>query len=414
MKKTILYFILVSFSSLPIAGFSAATTRHFVVDDKNAFDVLKLPTPTGPHRTGTAIFHFVDKSREDFITKKPGEFREMMAQLWYPAAVSKQATTAPYVPDPIILPTIIETGVDSKTANRWKDIQTHSVLNAPVIKGRLPLLLFSPGLAASRCQYTTLAEELASHGFIVAVIDHPYNGAMALPDGRILSALSDPEGGETEESSKIRAVMWAADASFVVDRLTDPRSKETARFTSHIDINRIGMLGHSLGGAAALEVCLTDKRFKAAIDMDGGFFSNVTEKGFARPTMILRSSPDYSDEDLAKKGRTREQWEKMGEKFRKPFLAILAKNESVPCYHVRVKGTGHMSFSDAPFVWTDAITRFGGRIIDARRGLEIITVLIRAFFDQHLNGKPSELLNHPEKRYPEVSLEVFGRRSTQQ
>lgn len=200
------------------------------------------------------------------------------------------------------------------------------------------------------------------------------------------------------------------DASFVLDRMSSSAKTDSpavGRFAKRINLARIGMLGHSLGGAAALEACRTDSRFKACADLDGAPFGKVKDEGVKRPTLIMRSGPIYSDEDLAKRGRTRQQWEEMGRKGREMWGSFFQKSKNVPIYSVKINGAGHHSYSDAPFGMPDAINRFGGRIIDAQRGFEIMTHYIREFFDKYLSGKRSDLLDGTKSLYTEVSAERF-------
>lgn len=375
-----------------------------------------LPTPSGAKQTGTTIIHLVDASRGDFITKKPGQLRELMVQLWYPARNSRAGavtTLAPYVPDVAVLGAMRRDGYYDQspaTLDALSKVRTHSALDAPLEAGksRLPILLLSHGLGSPRWQYTALAEDLASHGYVVAAIDHPYGGLTALPGGRVLSTASDDAAGTTE-GARERSLMWAADASFVLDKLTRSPTRETRAFAARVDAGRVGMFGHSLGGAAALEACLADARFRACADLDGAPFGKVEEQGIGKPTLLMLSSPVYSDEEQRKKGRTPEMIAAMGRERRALFEGMLTKGKRVPAYYVVVRGTGHMSFSDAPFVMPDLITRFGGRIIDARRGHEIVTGYLRQFFDQHLSGVPGALLKGASDLYPEVRLEVFPR-----
>jgi len=375
-------------------------------------DAPELPRPTGTHRTGTAILHLVDASRGDPVSKRPHRQREIMVQVWYPAAVTEGQKTAPYIPNPVVIETMKKEKYYLQTASvldSWRRVDTHSVLDAPVDGGAAlyPLLIFSPGLGVSRSNYTALSEELASHGFVVACVDHPYNGVTVLPDGRVLSIAQYPaDEGEEATANLIRAL--AEDASFVVDHLTSGGDQETAWIAQHVDPARIGILGHSNGGAVALEAALRDERFRASADLDGGPFGSVSEKGIGKPSLILRSQPIYSDEDLKKKGRTRQQWENMGKDIEATWQGILLKQPKIPAYTASILGTGHMSFSDAPFVMPDTITRFGGRIIDARRGFEIMSLYIRAFFGQVLEGTPSTLLEGPSRQNPEVVFKVFG------
>lgn len=359
--------------------------------------LLPLPAPTGAMPVGTIVLHFLDKSRPDTIAKTAGKFRELMVQVWYPSRASPTGTGAPYIPDPALFHMLATVdggyyGQSAATLNWWNALHTHSSWNAPVLHGghRLPLLIFSPGLGITRANYTAFAEELASHGYVVAVIDHPYGGFTVLPDGRTLSADDDP-GNEDEKQVPAHLTAYAADAAFVIHGLSQHQARTPVQFAEVIDFERIGMLGHSLGGAAALETCRANKQVKACADLDGAPFGKVTEEGVQKPTLLLLEDPDYSDADLAAKGRTREQWQAMGKKGIAMWASI-AKRNDVPVYKVKIRGTGHLSFSDAPFVMPDTITRFGGNILDAQTTFDRITAYLLAFFNQYLKGQSSELL----------------------
>jgi dienelactone hydrolase len=273
----------------------------------------------------------------------------------------------------------------------WESLRTHSALNAAPLAGkaRFPLLTFSPGLGISRINYTAIVEQLASYGYIVAAIDHPYEGLTVLPDGRVLTADDDP--GNAEESQMPSHLdQMVLDAKFVIAQLSVPATSSLG-FNRVIDFKAVGMLGHSLGGAAALQACLTDAQFKACADLDGAPFGKVLEQGAGKPTLLLLEDPDYSDADLAAKGRTRAQWEEVGKKGIAMWAAV-GKNKSVPVYKVKIHGTGHLSFSDAPFVMPDTITRFGGHILPPQEAYQQVTEYLLAFFDRYLKGKPSALL----------------------
>jgi hypothetical protein len=109
-----------------------------------------------------------------------------------------------------------------------------------------------------------------------------------------------------------------------------------------------------------------------------------------KPTLFLRSQPLYDDTTFARRGITREDWESRAAPEREAFAAFAARSAG-PIWQARVAGTGHFSFSDAPFVMPWTITRFGGRIIDARRGLRAVTGVLRAFFDRELRNRGAGL-----------------------
>ncbi len=373
-----------------------------------------LPEPTGRYQLGTAIFHLVDSTRIDFLAKSDTEFRELMIQVWYPSEERNALTRAPYISNFDMLQEMVENGYffqNSSLIESWRDVKTNASLNAPLEQemGHFPLVLFSHGLGVIRANYTSILQDLSSHGYIVAAIDHPYGGLTVLPDGRMLSTSADSAiFNDDPDTVASRVSMWAEDASFVIDQLLSPKSV-AGRYAHRIDIGRIGMMGHSMGGAAALEACLEDDRLKACVDLAGAPFGKVVEKGLGKPTLIVESQPVYSDEELESKGRTREQWDQMGQEIRDMWRSVFSKERSVPAYFVLIKGTGHLSFSDAPFVMPDTITRFGGEIIDSTYGFEITMACIRRFFSYYLKDETSQPLERLSKDYPEVSLEVFGR-----
>ena len=370
-----------------------------------------LPKPTGDRRVGTMIVHLADPSRPDSFDKQHGP-REIMLQLWYPADPQNRGVVAPYVASPLVIDEMIKRQYNFQqpaTIEAIRKLNTVAIADAPIDRSgpRYPVLLLSHGLGEPRFNYTSLAEELASHGYIVATIDHPYGGLTALPDGRILSTDSDPRGG-TDEGAAELTKEWAQDAKFVIDSLTASASDkrgQTHAVAARADLSDVGMLGHSLGGAAALEACRIDERFKACADLDGQAFGQVTVEGVRKPTLIVRESPLYSDADLAKRGRTRETWEQMGREGQKLWARLQPRDPRTPFYMIKIAGTGHMSFSDLAFTMPDTISRFGGKMIDPNRGFTIIATYVRSFFDQYLKRKPSELLTGPNAAYPEVSFD---------
>jgi hypothetical protein len=164
----------------------------------------------------------------------------------------------------------------------------------------------------------------------------------------------------------------------------------TARVAAAIDFSRIGALGHSSGGLVAIATCETDTRVRACVNMDGGLaapdgapLADFVPRGVHHPTLFLRSQPLYDDTTLARRGMTRAQWVNRGEAGKRAFDSLAARSKG-RLWSVQVAGTGHFSFSDAPFVMPSAITRFGGRIIAPERGWQVITAVLRAWFDHEL------------------------------
>jgi predicted dienelactone hydrolase len=110
----------------------------------------------------------------------------------------------------------------------------------------------------------------------MAAIDHPYVGLTVLPEGRVLS-FTPETGGPSPDAAARRVEAMAQDALFVLDALLD-RKSEAGQFARHIDSNRVGMLGQSIGGAAALESCRVSTRFKACADLDGDVWGESRDR----------------------------------------------------------------------------------------------------------------------------------------
>ena len=126
-------------------------------------------------------------------------------------------------------------------------------------------------------------------------------------------------------------------------------------------------------------------------------------EGFGAPTLVLQSWPEYSDADLAAAGRTREAWEAMGSTFESAWATAVHRSDS-PVHRIWLRGFGHSSYGDAPWVMPNAITRFGGRIVGAQRGFELVSTYVRAFFDRYLSDYPTPLLDGPNPLWPEVAF----------
>jgi hypothetical protein len=265
------------------------------------------------------------------------------------------------------------------------------------------------GLGVIRANYTALAEALASSGYVVALVESPLQGLMVTGDG---VAVTDTIGRFGDAALHRAAVIgWARDLSYVLDRLVAGGSSPvTARVAAAIDSTRIGALGHSTGGLVAVSACEADPRIRACVNMDGGLvdpagapLADFVERGVNGPTLFLRSEPLYDDTTLARRGMTRAEWEQRGEAGRNA-LESLRRLSRGPLTVARVAGTGHFSFTDAPFVMPSAITRFGGRIIAPERGLEVITSALSAWFGTELDRRGDGL---PElaARMPELTVE---------
>ena len=354
--------------------------------------VSPLPVPTGSAAIGTTIAYLTDSSRVDADFPRG---RPVTLQLWYPAAESRD-TVARYLADRGLGKALLETqyyGVDSAALRTWATLRTHSRVDAPPASGKHALVALSVGLGVIRANYTSIAEELASHGIVVATVESPLQGFMVLPNG---TQVSDTAGRYGAAGPHVQGVAaWARDISFVLDQMQRRGgSPAVRRVAAMVDWTRVGATGHSSGGLVAIATCESDARVRVCVNMDGGVSSPEKEplaefvtRGVTKPTLFLRSAPLYDDTTLARRGMTREQWEKRGEAGRAAFADLSSRSQRGALVTAHVAGTGHFSFSDAPFVMPSAITRFGGRIIQPARGWNVITSALRAYFESELRGR---------------------------
>jgi pimeloyl-ACP methyl ester carboxylesterase len=181
-------------------------------------------------------------------------------------------------------------------------VRTHSLCDAAVSLEQCahPVVVLRAGGSAPTTDITTLAEGLASHGYFVVGFDAPYRSfVVVLPDGRVVGRsptynVENANGNLADPVIGKLLAMWTSDAEFVVGQLQRLNDDSSGRFKGRMDLQRLGMFGHSFGGAAALQFCHDDSRCKAALDLDGIPFGSVVREGLTKPGMFLLS--DHSAE----------------------------------------------------------------------------------------------------------------------
>jgi dienelactone hydrolase len=257
--------------------------------------------------------------------------------------------------------------------------------------------VLSPGFTNSRSTLTALAEDLASHGYVVAGIDHTYEShATAFPDGRVTTCLAReaPRRDRKEEVAAGRA----ADVCFVLDELTGAHPAWPG--AGLINPSRMAMAGHSAGGAAAIAAMLADSRIRAGIDMDGATAAPIPDEGLARPFLFLGKQSSYTPGNGGPVTTLRDQ------KLLRGALITWERDWELLTGWKRwlvVAGAVHASFTDLALL-ADQTGIDTGAGLSGARSLDITRAYVRAFFDQHLRGRPQALLDQPSPRYPEVTF----------
>ncbi|MCP2262495.1 Alpha/beta hydrolase family protein [Streptoalloteichus tenebrarius] len=343
---------------------------------------VTLPAPTGQYRVGATSLHLVDGGRTDPWAPQGGP-RELMATVWYPATAAADAF-------PRVRYTTAKVGAEYDArlelpAGSVASVRPHARENAPAVSapGGLPVLLYSPGRGNSRLTGTSVAEELASRGFVVVGVDHTYDSPTELPGGRFVpQSLPAPSPETLPGETRVRA----DDLRFVLDALVGDRRPPV--LAGRLDPGRIGAFGHSIGGAAAAELARTDPRVRAGIDVDGSLWGEA-RNGLDRPFLLLTAGVDES------------------------LLSFRAGHRAWG-RQLLVASAGHMSFVD-PGVLASAYglkdrwpaekyqRAFGS--IDGVRAAEVTRAYVTAFFDHHLRGGSSALLDAASSRFPEVTID---------
>lgn len=379
--------------ALPVAAASTASaaphsTALSTVESPPPADVaadpLHLARPTGEYGVGSSVFHLVDRSRTDPWKADAGG-RELMLTLHYPAARPGPGRPAPYATTEETALLVKGLGIEAAVpAEQLSATRTNARPDARPARGSHPLIVLSPGFSVSRYTLTSLAEDLASRGYVVASLDHAYESfGISVPGGRTLTCLAcDAVGGGGVSGSVVTATR-AKDVSFVLDRLTGRHP--IWRYADMIDKRRVGMAGHSIGGASAATTMLEDRRVGAGINMDGAFWDSLPAGGLGgRPFMMLGT-------DEHRPGGPDKTWD-----LAWPTLGGWKR-------WLTVTGSEHFTFSDSP-----AIEEHFGLPqppLPARRATDITRTYVAAFFDEHLRGIPQPLLAGPTAGNPEVRFE---------
>lgn len=352
-----------------------------------------LPDTTGPFAVARAVYDWTDDKTLDRLAPAPGTKRELLIWIWFPAAPGPSGATYGYLPDAVQMAVERSSGtLFSKFLTRdLAKVHGHSQRYAVVSpqERSYPVVMMRAGASAEVWNYSTLAEDLASHGYVVVGFDAPYRThVVAFPDGRVMHRLpeNNPEacegmtGVEQDRCANRLLSAWTSDMSFVLDRLEQLNASDaTGKFTGRLDMSRVGVFGHSFGGAAALQFCHDDPRCKAGVDVDGAPHGSVIQSGVDRPFMILLS--DHSGEHDPQGAQVMADLQSIYDHLPPDGRAFL-----------EIRGANHFLFSDdgallKSHIVMRALRMLGVVGIDGRRQLAVTSYCLRGFFDAELKGE---------------------------
>jgi dienelactone hydrolase len=315
-----------------------------------AFPQHKSPKVTGDYQVTTATYTYVDKNRIEEFTNK-GDNRFVNVEFWYPENVD----------------------------------------------GKYPLLVFSHGASGIKTSNTSTYTELASHGYVVVSIDHPYHSFFtASEDGTKAFINSDynlevsnanKDGIYTKEELFGLIQKWMKlrtdDMNFVIDTILTKAQNDKGLVYSLIDPEKIGVFGHSMGGAASVWLGKERKDIRAVVNIDAPFFSELiykkeiddyvaSDEAFTTPLLNI-----YSDD----------VWDQL--ETNSTYVANKTNNEQFKnAFTVHIKGAKHLSLTDLPLFSPILanILQGGTAGIDNYYSIETTNELIVKFFDYQLKG----------------------------
>jgi len=372
---------LIGVAVLLLVALVAAFSYLKVQSDRSAV----LPAPTGPDRVGRTVYDWVDQSRIDPFAPNGSTPRELSVWVWYPASPAPGAPTASYWPADWQRALGEGGGIKDLLHTRTALIHPHAVDGASISDSqrRYPLLVFAPGQGLSAAEYTTIAEDLASNGYVVAGINPTYSIDVVLSSGRVVRSAAKAENANYGQLASV----WGDDMRFVARQMDGMSTASTGRFSGRLESARIGFFGHSLGGAAAVQACRHDDRCPGAVDLDGRLGGDVLQTGLGKPFLFLSSAGSLTD------GAVKSQ-------VRSVLRGVPAGQGHV----LTVAGAAHHNFTDHG-VYFDLVSSISLGSIDGARALHLSSRYLQAFFSSYQLGRPDQLMAGPSSAFPEVRAE---------
>jgi pimeloyl-ACP methyl ester carboxylesterase len=358
---------------------------------------VSLPPPTGQFNTTITKAQLIDHSRLDPYAPSP-QPRSLMISIFQPSTCTTSPT--PYMDSLTAAFEDSQYGQFGIPAGTFGSLALQACSPNPSksppskpSKSPYPVILFSPGLGNTRLLYSAISQQVSSTGYTVITIDHPYDAdIVAFPDGRTISAANISTDAQILQDLQVRV----RDVSFVLDQLSRPsvaKSLFPNQSPCGINLQKVGIFGHSLGGATAAQAMLVDPRLAGGINLDGTFFRSVIKKGLKKPFLIFAHEGKNTTTDAS--------WGALWPKLRG------WKRELV------LEGGAHGSFTDLADLVD--VLGFSGQLssevgellgtIEGARALEVVSAYVVDFFDFVLKGKKVSLLDGPNKKFPEL---LFG------
>jgi dienelactone hydrolase len=361
---------------------SIVISMFFIILSSSALYILpvkNIDRPAGNYSVGTVSYEVVDEDRIEFYGSDAGSKRRIMVQAWYPAKSISGLKRTPWIEHgSLVAPGIAEAmRLPKFLLNHTAYVMSNSYDGADLAEEitHYPVIVISHGWRGFRNLHTDYAEELASHGYIVLSVDHTYgSNAVVFPNGTVAyldkDALPDRANNPVFLDYAYKLVStYSSDIQLALNEVEKWNSgeKETI-FKARIDLDKIGVVGHSTGGGGAVKASIEDYRIKALIGLDAWVESLKEEElqaGLGIPTLFFRS----------------EQWQ---QGLNNKNLTRLVANTRNNTYFYQIQGTSHFDFSMV-YMYSPLIKRLGfSGSLDSKIGSKLQKEYIITFFNEYL------------------------------
>ncbi|WP_180270832.1 alpha/beta hydrolase family protein [Sporanaerobium hydrogeniformans] len=317
--------------------------------------------PTGNYGTKTVTYTWTDKIRDETFTPEKDN-RKITVQFWYPT----------------------------------KDKQSNQKA-----EGKFPLIIFSHGAFGIRASNTSTYQELASHGYVVCSIDHTYHALFTKQtDGKVIPCdqgfmkevndLMVVKQGEMDQAKYNITQDWlnlrTADMTFCLNEIkTFVRDSNNEEVFSMIAIDKIGLMGHSLGGATAAAVARQVEGIKAVAVIDGTMLGE--EIGIKNGVEQVTNAPYPVPILNFYNGASYEKIKEIKAIYPNTVAAVSQKES----YQIVIPNAGHMNFTDLALISPVLAKMLGTGTVSASACMKEVNDEILLFFDAYLKDQPIHL-----------------------
>lgn len=319
------------------------------------FPQYENPEITGKYKVKTSTYTYTDTNRIETFTDK-GENRKVTVEFWYPE-------------------------------------ETYEIY---------PLIVFSHGAFGVRMSNTSTYMELASNGYVVCSIDHPYhaagtidtNGNLTIGSSKFMQEVIDANSDIYSEKEQLELYKnWMGlrtdDINFVIDTILKNIENSSIELYGLIDENKIGLMGHSLGGAASAQIGREREDISAVVNIDGSMLgeysindnNHIVINNKPYPLALLNFYSEYVINELIADPKY---------VYPNKYISSISSN----AFEVCIRGSNHMSYTDLPLfspLLANQLSKISGgsskAIVDNYYCIETMNKLVLEFFNCYVKGE---------------------------